>query len=111
MNAKEAAEFEASDTFHTILDLRHWDDLGKEREVPATNEKTDYYKGLCKKLLVAQEQVAVKEIEAQWLKNLRLFLHFPLVIDIIMEHVSNHKKQLFWSALPNWKFCAKGASI
>ena len=41
MNAKEAAEFEASDTFHTILDLRHWDDLGKEREVPATNEKTD----------------------------------------------------------------------
>ena len=71
MNAKEAAEFEASDTFHTILDLRHWDDLGKEREVPATNEKTDYYKGLCKKLLVAQQQVAVKEIETQWkiLKN------------------------------------------
>ena len=66
MNAKEAAEFEASDTFHTILDLRHWDDLGKEREVPATNEKTDYYKGLCKKLLVAQQQVAVKEIETQW---------------------------------------------
>jgi len=65
MNAEEAAEFEASDTFHTILDLRHWDDLGKEREVPATNEKTDYYKGLCKKLLVAQEQVVVKEIEAQ----------------------------------------------
>ena len=36
MSAEEAKEFETSEYFHTILDLRHWDDLGKEREVPAT---------------------------------------------------------------------------
>jgi len=56
MTAEEAKEFETCDNFHTILDLRHWDDLGKEQSVPATQERTDFYKTLCKKLLVAQEE-------------------------------------------------------
>ena len=63
MSKEEANAFESSDYFHTVLDLRQWDDLGKEPSVPETEERTLYYKTLCRNLLHAQEQILMKEEE------------------------------------------------
>ena len=61
MTADEATAFEKSDYFHTILDLRTWDDLGKEPSIPESAENTLYYKTLCRNLLHAQEQILMNE--------------------------------------------------
>ena len=65
MSEEEAKAFESSDYFHTVLDLRQWDDLGKEPSVPETEERTLYYKTLCRNLLHAQEQILMKKEEEE----------------------------------------------
>ena len=59
MTEEEAASFEKSHNFNTILDLRRWDDEGKNPEIPV--HSNDYYKEACKKLLVAQKMQEEEE--------------------------------------------------
>jgi len=51
MTEEEAVAFEKSDNFNTILDLRRWDDEGKNPNIPVHDN--GYYREACKKLLVA----------------------------------------------------------
>lgn len=53
MNSQEATAFERHPDFHALLEMRRWDDMAKNKDIPLHDNI--FYENLCRTILTAQD--------------------------------------------------------